>query len=146
VNRLLHVFEGNKTNNQTLDFSPGIAWDGISTIRIEINSGSGWVGLREIMVFSRDKPKPLPVSDEAATPLYLAQVDPASLKPITADNAIFMEQLAVIGRGKINDLAWSPEGNLLAAASPLGIWLYDPAALTSPLTTFPWTTQRLTTF
>jgi WD40 repeat protein len=132
VNHLLHVFEGAKSNNQTLDFSPETAWEGISTIRIEINSGSGWVGFREIQVFSRDEPEPLPLLGEAATPLYLAEVDPASLKPITADNAIFMEQLAVIGRGKINDLAWSPEGDLLAAASPLGIWLYDPAALTSP--------------
>lgn len=127
--RLLHVFDGNKSENQKLEFSPESAWEDITSIRIEINEGSGWVGLREVQVFSRDDPKPLPA--EVATPPYLAQVDPATLEPINADSAIFMKQLAMFGRGQINDLTWSPDGKMLAAASPLGVWLYDPSMLNS---------------
>ncbi len=129
VNRLLHVFEGNKTNNQTLEFTPPTPWEDISTIRIEINTGSGWVGLREIQVFSRDEPKPLPESAESETPLFLAGVDIDNLSQITPGNAISIEQLAILGRGPINDLAWSPDGTMLVAASPLGVWLYDPKDL-----------------
>jgi len=131
VNHLLHVFEDNKSKNQRLEFAPEQPWEDISTIRIEINNGSGWVGLREIQVFSKDDPKPLPVSDEDTAPPYLAQIDPASLKVINADSAIFMEQLAMFGRGQVNDLVWSPDGKSLAAASPLGVWLYDPSRLNS---------------
>jgi len=130
-NRLLHVFHGNKFENQKLEFSPESAWEDICTIRIEINEGSGWVGLREVQVFSRDEPKPLPISVKPATPPYLAQVDPDALEPIAADNAVLMKELVMLGRGHINDLSWSPDGMVLAAASPLGVWLYDPAALNS---------------
>lgn len=129
ANRLLHVFEGNKSQNQVLVFSPETPWEDISTIRIEINSGSGWVGLREIQVFSREDPKPLPVSTEPTVPSFLAQVDTETLEQITPGNAILMEQLAMLGRGPINDLAWSPDEKTLAVASPLGVWLYDPADL-----------------
>ena len=130
-NRLLHVFDGNKSDNQRLEFAPETPWEDISTIRIEINSGSGWVGLREIQVFSREDPKPLPVSSESTGPSFLAQVDTDSLEQITADNAILMKQLAMLGRGPINDMAWSPDEKILAVASPLGVWLYDPADLGS---------------
>ena len=129
VNQLLYVFEGNKSKNQRLEFAPEQPWEDISTIRIEINNGSGWVGLREIQVFSRDDPKPLSVSDEDTTPPYLARIDSASLNVINANNAILMEQLAMFGRGQISDLVWSPDGMLIAAASPLGVWLYDPSML-----------------
>ena len=131
VNRLLHVFEGNKTNNQTLEFTPQTPWEDISTIRIEINSGSGWVGFREIQIFSRGEPEPLPESTESETPLFLAGVNTDGLEQITPANAILMKQLAIFGRGPINDLALSPDGTMLAAASPLGVWLYDPKDLKS---------------
>lgn len=131
VNRLLHVFEGNKSSNQRLEFSPESPWEGISTIRVEINSGSGWVGFREIQVFSRDDPQPLPIADDDSPPLYLAQVDPNELEVINADNAIFMKQLAMLGRGPINDLTWSPDGTMLAVVSPLGVWIYDSKDLKS---------------
>ena len=130
-NRLLHTFDEYKSENQKLDFSSETAWEGVSTIRIEINNGAGWVGLREIQVFSRDEPKPLPGFGEVTTPPYLAQVDPVVLESINADNAIHMKQIAMFGRGQINDLVWSPDGNLLAAAGPLGVWLYDPSMLNS---------------
>lgn len=127
--QLLHTFDNDKTENQTLEFSPATPWEDISVIRIEIPNGSGWVGLREIMVFSREDPVPLPVSAAPAEPSFLAPVDTASLESITPENAIMMEQLSIIGRGKINKLVWSPDGRTVAAASTLGIFLYDPADL-----------------
>jgi len=132
--RLLHVFEGSKSQNQTIEFSPETPWEDISTIRIEINSGTGWVGFREVQVFSRDEPRSLLESDKDKTPSFLAEVHADELAPITSGNAIFMEQLAMFGRGPVNEIAWSPDGKTLAVASPLGIWLYDPSDLkSSPL-------------
>lgn len=123
--RLLHVFDGYKSENQTLEYSPDTPWEDICTIRIEINSGSGWVGLREIQIYSREDSKPLPISSDNAVPLFLAQVDTETLAQITPKNASLMKQVAVLGRGPMNDLAWSPDGKILAVASPLGVWLYD---------------------
>ena len=133
-NQLLHVFDGHKTENQSLEFSPEEPWEDISTIRIEILNGSGWVGLREIQVFSRDDPKPLSTTAAASapTPSFMAQVHTDALEPITPDNAILMKQLGMLGRGTINHMAWSPDGKTLAAAGTLGVWLYDPLALDSP--------------
>ena len=130
-NQLLHVFDGSKSENQTLEVSPEEPWEDLSTIRVELLSGSGWAGLREIQVFSRDDPKPLPAANPTV-PSFLAQVDTDALEPITPDNAIRMEQLAMLGRGTINQLGWSPDGATLAAAGSLGIWLYDAAAPDSP--------------
>jgi WD40 repeat protein len=128
-NKLLHVFDGTKSENQRLTFSPDIPWEDISTIRIEISSGSGWVGLREVQVFSREEPKPLPVSNHAAVPLFMAGVVSSNLDAITAENAIFLKQLAMLGRGPINQIIWSPNGKTLVAATPTGLWLYNPANL-----------------
>ena len=131
-NKLLHVFDGVKKENQKLEFSPETPWEGISAIRVEIlNGGPDWVGLREVQVFSRKDPEPLPVSVEPQVPSFLAQVDLDKLEKITPDNAILMEQLAMLGRGKINQLVWSPDGKILAVASTLGVWLYDLVALDS---------------
>jgi len=126
--RLLHVFEGPKYSNQTLEFSPDQAWEDIATVRVEINSGSGWVGLREVMVFSREDPQPLPVLPEPA-PLFQAQLRVDDLEALTPGNAIRMQPLASLGLGTINELAWSPDGKAFAAVGTLGVWLYDPAAM-----------------
>ena len=131
-NQLLHTFEGNKSENQTLEYSPETPWKDISTIRIEINSGSGWVGLREIQVFSREEPKRIPALAGETTPLYLAGVDVNKLKTITRENASVLKPLSILGRGPVNQMVWSPDGSVLAVASPLGIWLYDSASLKSP--------------
>src|SRR5262245_30688950 len=46
-------------------------------------------------------------------------------QPISPDNAVRVTQLAMLGRGFITGLAWSPDGRTLAVASSVGVWLYD---------------------
>lgn len=48
---------------------------------------------------------------------------------ITPENAEQIEQLVMLGRGHVYDLAWSQDGRTLAVASSAGIWLYDAEEL-----------------
>jgi WD40 repeat protein len=45
--------------------------------------------------------------------------------PITAENVEQLEQLAMLGRGWVRVVAWSPDGETLAVGSSGGIWLYS---------------------
>jgi len=56
----------------------------------------------------------------------------ANLAPITADNARRVKQLAGLGWGILGNVAWSPDGKALGAASSLGVWQYDANALNQP--------------
>jgi WD40 repeat protein len=51
------------------------------------------------------------------------------LPPIRPDNATRLTQVARLGKGRTNDFAWSPDGKSLVAATPLGLYFYDPATL-----------------
>ncbi|MDZ4763195.1 MAG: hypothetical protein SGI73_01490 [Chloroflexota bacterium] len=53
-------------------------------------------------------------------------------EPITPNNAARIEPLARLGDGVIRDVAWSPDGNTLAVASSIGVWLYDVGDLDAP--------------
>lgn len=65
-----------------------------------------------------------------ASPLVLAGTALPSLgAPISADNASQVVQLARWGEGTIYDATWSPAGTLLAAATSLGVSLYDAQTL-----------------
>jgi WD40 repeat protein len=54
-----------------------------------------------------------------------------SLAVITPENADQIQQIGFLGRGTITDMAWSPDGSVLALGSlPSGIiWLYNPGDL-----------------
>ncbi|MBN1203096.1 MAG: WD40 repeat domain-containing protein [Anaerolineae bacterium] len=58
--------------------------------------------------------------------------DDAQRQIITADNAAQITRLAMLGRGWINQLAWSPDGSILAVASSAGVWLHDTADVDAP--------------
>ncbi len=49
-------------------------------------------------------------------------------QPIGADTASRVRQAMHVGRGRIHDLAWSPDGQTLAVATAAGIWVYNLAA------------------
>jgi WD40 repeat protein len=44
---------------------------------------------------------------------------------ITSANAAQVTRLAILGRGALQTLTWSPDGKALAVASTAGVWLYD---------------------
>jgi WD40 repeat protein len=77
----------------------------------------------ELLVTSTPQPTPTPSLPCVGTPL------PASLNPITPENAGEIEPLALWGRGIINSLSYSPDGSVLAVASSLGVYLYDVETL-----------------
>src|SRR5690606_7540837 len=53
----------------------------------------------------------------------------AQPQAISAANAASMEQLARWGKGTVNQIAYSPDGSLLAVASSIRIYLYDAQTL-----------------
>lgn len=58
----------------------------------------------------------------------------APLTPAAAQDPPRMVEVARYGRGRINDIAISPDAQLVAVAATTGLWLYDTATLT-PLAT-----------
>jgi WD40 repeat protein len=78
-----------------------------------------------------------------------AGIDTDGLQPISLANASRIAPLTRVGqwgRGRINGVAWSPDGATLAVSSILGIWLYaadrldaDPRLIDTP--PHPW--QRI---
>ena len=54
---------------------------------------------------------------------------PAQGNQITVANANQLTQVMRLGRGKPNDVAFSPDGSLIAVASSVGVWLYSANTL-----------------
>lgn len=69
------------------------------------------------------------LSAAAALTLNRPQAPAISLTPTAVPDPITLADdilpVATLGRGWINDLAWSPDGETLAAATAAGIWLYE---------------------
>jgi len=62
------------------------------------------------------------------TPPRLQNITPAhspELLIISSQNASKVEQLNILGYGSINDIAWSPDGKTIAAATTIGVIIYD---------------------
>ncbi len=68
-------------------------------------------------------PTPTRASMPTSTPY------PTPVAPITVDNAQQIRRLARWGQGIFNDIAWSPDGRLLALGTSLGVRLYDAHTL-----------------
>lgn len=52
-----------------------------------------------------------------------------TVEPITVSNASQLTPLGMIGRGYVTELAYSPDGEILAVGSSVGLWLYDASNL-----------------
>jgi WD40 repeat protein len=61
-----------------------------------------------------------------------AQASLPPLLPITAENASHVRQISSIGKGNLHQVAYSPDGSLLALAGTRGVWLHTTADLTAP--------------
>ena len=55
----------------------------------------------------------------------------AVISPVNFDK---LRQLAVLGQGFFNNIAWSPDGHYLAVTSPVGAYLYDAVSMNLILT------------
>ncbi|HVU12431.1 MAG TPA: WD40 repeat domain-containing protein [Phototrophicaceae bacterium] len=66
----------------------------------------------------------------------LAQIDTrpplSDLVPITAQNAAQISQIARVGRGRADAVAWSPDGTLIAVGVSNGVALYDADLKNAP--------------
>ena len=81
-------------------------------------------------------PSPAPTSTDTRIPptpsitpaaFHAFEAHPLALSPENA--ASEMTRLTRIGRGKLFDAAWSPDGKYLAAATGVGVYLYDGTTL-----------------
>jgi WD40 repeat protein len=72
-------------------------------------------------------PTSSPTPTEFVTPPLVGEGTsiPVANVPITPANASQVVQLARLGKGTNNDMAYSPDGSVLAVASSPGIYLYD---------------------
>jgi WD40 repeat protein len=68
-------------------------------------------------------------ADNSSTEPAVGIEQPTDRPPITATNADLVTQLARLGRGTVDAMAWSPDGSALAVAGSAGVWVYDPSDL-----------------
>ncbi|MBE2270758.1 MAG: WD40 repeat domain-containing protein [Anaerolinea sp.] len=71
--------------------------------------------------------------------LVAAQADGGlpPLEPITSINAQRIELLATLGRGVMQWLEWSPDGEIIAVGTPTTLWFYSSQNLLAPPTSLP---------
>jgi len=72
-------------------------------------------------------PMPSPTSVPTPEPVREGTPVPLSGLPITVANAERVTQLARWGKGRIREIAYSPDGRLLAVGTSIGVHLYDAA-------------------
>ncbi|MGQ9601053.1 MAG: WD40 repeat domain-containing protein [Anaerolineae bacterium] len=65
----------------------------------------------------------------SALPVLAGTPYPRPRAAISPDNAAQVVQLARWGKGTVNEVAYSPDGRLLAVASSVGIYLYEAGTL-----------------
>lgn len=74
-------------------------------------------------------PAPTPTITPSPTPLLLVAAGtplPANLAPVTYRSAEQVSGLSEWSQETLTDLAWSPDGGLLAASALDGLYMYDP--------------------
>ena len=72
---------------------------------------------------------PAPTLTEAPTPTEMPTTYPPPREPLGPENAARVAQLARWGKGWVAEIAFSPDGRLLAVASSIGVYLYAAADL-----------------
>ncbi len=100
---------------------------------------TGTVGLLIALMFFL---KPFDSHHTGALFHVRAEGTPTPAPIITAETLDRVVELRRYGRGPINVLLYSPDGSMLAAVTPLGIWLYRAEPSAQPLRLIP-LTERL---
>ncbi len=71
---------------------------------------------------------PVATFEPTSVPTVVATL-PADLPVIGPENAAGLIELARLGKGRIESIAWSVDGATFAVAGPIGVYLYDAATL-----------------
>lgn len=74
-------------------------------------------------------PSPATPTSSLALPVLPGTPAPMPQEPITPDNVDQIRELAIWGKGRIEQLAYSPDGKTLAVGTTAGVWLYDAETL-----------------
>ncbi|MCB9136665.1 MAG: PD40 domain-containing protein [Anaerolineales bacterium] len=68
-------------------------------------------------------------STQTPVPTPTVTPTPTPRGPLSLDTLSQMESLIRFGRGSIRDFSLKPDGSVLAVASAVGVWFYDPETL-----------------
>lgn len=71
----------------------------------------------------------LPLTPTLTLPALAGKPVPLPQEPITPDNVDQIQELAIWGKGRIEQLAYSPDGKILVVGTWAGVWLYDADTL-----------------
>jgi len=77
-------------------------------------------------------PTLIPTATPTIAPVQIGTPLPSASGAIIESSLPGLRVLAEWGRGRIEDLAWSPDGTRIATATPMGVYVYDAATLTAP--------------
>lgn len=86
-------------------------------------------GLTQTETTSPATSPPLTSTSTLALPVLAGTPVPLPQEPITPDNVDQIQQLAMWGKGRIEQLAYSPDGKILAVGTTAGVWLYNAETL-----------------
>jgi hypothetical protein len=75
-----------------------------------------------------EKPQVQTAPTETALPTITAESTPHP-SAITVENVSSLKLQKVIGAGRVNDVAWSPNGDVIAVAQDFNILFYDSSSL-----------------
>jgi WD40 repeat protein len=78
-------------------------------------------------------PTQLPTPIPTKPPVTAGTLLPPVTTPIIELSLDQVRQLAQWGRGRVDGLAWSPTGGLIAITTPLGVYLYNAATFSTPV-------------
>jgi WD40 repeat protein/formylglycine-generating enzyme required for sulfatase activity len=82
-----------------------------------------------VLLFGRDGHKPTPTPTYIALPVQEGTPMPQPAVAISPENVDQVVQLAQWGKGTVEEVAFSPDGTLLAVASSLGVHVYNAETL-----------------
>ena len=102
--------------------APGV-FGGLTQVAEHVSTGTPLLTQTSISTFI-SSPTPF-----AGSVLENTLVPLGKLTYITSATAARVKQVAFWNKGKMNDMDWAPDGQLLAVASPAGVYLYDTRTL-----------------
>ncbi len=92
----------------------------------DVTATSALLATHPVLAETLSSASPAPSS----TPLNTPTPDPARL--ISSQTVDYVTEVARFGKGDAGQVAWSPDGRMLAVVSSIGVYLYDSTTLGQP--------------